>query len=182
MTEFVDPYYGIEAETATRLFLEVAACLRADPVLSARVCSWVCPGRKLWMADREAEWVRLLSPGSVPLASDCPCVRIMPEPRDGQPMDNVQHQASLTCRVEVWLASDDPISLLNFWGRVQVAVLGSSLAEGRTVRARLVESGAITGEVLIDQPILGSALSGTPASRLIGAEGRVSVTYKIRGT
>lgn len=182
MIETIDRDYGIELEPAAAVFLELAACLRCDPVLGARVQTWVCPGRREWLDD-PAHFARLIAPGSIPLATECPLVRLTPEPRDGQPLDHVTHQATLTVRIEIWLATDDPLSLLNFWGRVQRATLGETLAEGQTVRARLTRAGAITGEVLINQPILGAAKRQTaaPAARLIGADGSVSVAYQIRG-
>jgi hypothetical protein len=180
--ESADPDYGVEMEVATRVFLELAACLKCDPVLHNKVETWVCPGRPMWLSD-PLHFARLVAPGAVPVASECPLIKIVPEPRDGQPFDNVMQEATLTARVEIWLASADPISLLNFWGRVQKATLGETLAEGQSVRARLTDVGATTGEVLIEQPILGAARQqqGSPAAGLIGAEGSLSVTYKIRG-
>lgn len=181
--ESTDPNYGIEMEAAAKVFLELAACLRSDPVLQARIQTWVVPGRPGWLGDRVADFGRLIAPGAVPTAADCPVLKMVPEPRDGQPMDEANQDATLTARIEVWLATSDPLSLLNFWGRIQKAYFGGTNDDRRAVRTRLTAAGAWTGQVLIEQPMLGSSRQqqGQPAASLIGAEGSISVTYKIAG-
>lgn len=174
-TESVDPGYGIQLEVASRLFLELAALVRSDPVLDNEVETWVIPGRS------EDEVLRQFgdNPDAVK-PEHCPLVELWPEPRDGQPRDNLNQQATLSVRVRIFLRGNNPLDSLNFWGRIQKAVYPDlSGAADRAVRLRLAEAGSDGAPVLIGQPVTATKESGN--SLMIAAEGSFSATYKIRG-
>jgi hypothetical protein len=174
-TPQIDAYLGIENDTATRGFLELAQIVKRDPVLAAKVKTWILPGIS------EPEVIRQLGDAPGLIVPDlCPALEMWPAIRDGTMVSNINTQATLEIRVRLFLAGVWPLSAMNLWARVQRAVYPPISADGNEVRRQLGLVGFYGEPVLISQP----ALITEASEKLLRtrADGTISVTYKITGS
>lgn len=167
----INPTLRVPRATASKAFLEIARNIRASPILGSRIRTWVIPGLAF---DLPA---LAFDPDFVMPESMCPALMLWPIPRDGQPLTNVEQQATLNVRCSLFVATADPLDAMDLYEPILAAVSPESVADGQTLRSRLQPITGWSGQVDIEQPAV-TQFPSTGAPILV-CEGTVSTRYRI---